>query len=195
MTKSETIEERALRVWNSMAPEQQALYNKAAWLVSYHEDITEESMAATLMQEMTPKLAGVAGKMVDMGDGVMAATYSMAQLKAALLGDETLEEIVAGKRCSKNVGCGKSLVKDDGSPVYVFDTKEEAETYEMEYRRTGLCPDCLNRALDALDEGDEDEPQGEPECNGICLYGSDLGVPSSGVAYAHPDCPEHGEHA
>lgn len=197
MTKSETIEERALRVWNSMSPEQQALYNKAAWLVSYHEDITEESMAATLMQEMTPKLAGVAGKPVDMGDGVMAATYSMAQLKAALLGDETLEEIIAGKRCSKNLGCGKSLVKDDGSPVYVFDTKEEAETYEMEYRRTGLCPSCLNAALTALDDGgevEEDEPA-EPECNGICLYGSDLGVPSSGVAYAHPECPAHGDSA
>jgi len=31
-----------------------------------------------------------------------------------------------------------------------------------------------------------------PECNGICLYGSDLGVPSDGVAYAHPDCELHG---
>lgn len=206
MTKSETIEERALRVWNSMSPEQQALYNKAAWLISYHEDISEEKIAALLAREMAPKLAGVAGKMVDMGDGVMAATYSMEQLKAALLGDETLEELVAGKRCSKNVGCGKSLVKDDGSPVYMFDTREEAETYEMEFRRTGLCPDCLNKALDALDDGEDPtfepydgevpEAEGaEPECNGICLYGSDLGVPSSGVAYAHPDCPVHGESA
>lgn len=31
------------------------------------------------------------------------------------------------------------------------------------------------------------------ECNGICLYGADLGIPEfGGVAYAHPDCPEHG---
>lgn len=32
----------------------------------------------------------------------------------------------------------------------------------------------------------------QPECNGICLFGHDLGVPHDGVAYAHPDCPEHG---
>jgi hypothetical protein len=30
-------------------------------------------------------------------------------------------------------------------------------------------------------------------CNGICLTGSDIGVPSSEVAYPHPMCPEHGE--
>lgn len=32
-------------------------------------------------------------------------------------------------------------------------------------------------------------------CNGICLYGADIGVPEAGdiVAYAHPDCPEHGD--
>lgn len=34
----------------------------------------------------------------------------------------------------------------------------------------------------------------EPECNGICLSGADLGVPEyGGIAYAHPDCPEHGD--
>lgn len=35
----------------------------------------------------------------------------------------------------------------------------------------------------------------EPECNGICLYAADLGPPEYGdvVAYAHPDCPEHGD--
>lgn len=35
----------------------------------------------------------------------------------------------------------------------------------------------------------------ETECNGICLYAADIGVPEAGdvVAYAHPDCPEHGD--
>jgi hypothetical protein len=34
----------------------------------------------------------------------------------------------------------------------------------------------------------------DDECNGICLYGADLGVPEyGGVAYAHPDCPAHGD--
>lgn len=33
-----------------------------------------------------------------------------------------------------------------------------------------------------------------PECNGICLFGADIGLPEyGGVAYAHPDCPEHGD--
>lgn len=33
------------------------------------------------------------------------------------------------------------------------------------------------------------------ECNGICLYAADIGVPEAGnvVAYAHPDCPAHGD--
>lgn len=40
-------------------------------------------------------------------------------------------------------------------------------------------------------------PVAYPEigCNGICLTPADLGLPqysSVGIAYAHPDCPEHG---
>lgn len=34
------------------------------------------------------------------------------------------------------------------------------------------------------------------ECNGICLSPADIGLPEYshvGVAYAHPDCPEHGD--
>ena len=32
------------------------------------------------------------------------------------------------------------------------------------------------------------------ECNGICLSAADIGVPEyPGIAYAHPDCPEHGD--
>ncbi len=36
----------------------------------------------------------------------------------------------------------------------------------------------------------------EDECNGICLTAADIGVPEYGgdmIAYAHPDCPEHGD--
>ncbi|HEY9411097.1 MAG TPA: hypothetical protein VIP77_16070 [Jiangellaceae bacterium] len=29
------------------------------------------------------------------------------------------------------------------------------------------------------------------ECDGLCVYGADIGVPSAGVAYAHPGCPLH----
>lgn len=35
------------------------------------------------------------------------------------------------------------------------------------------------------------------ECNGICLTAADIGLPeysrTGEVAYAHPDCPEHGD--
>lgn len=31
------------------------------------------------------------------------------------------------------------------------------------------------------------------ECNGLCLWGADIGVPEyNGIAYPHPDCEEHG---
>jgi hypothetical protein len=40
-----------------------------------------------------------------------------------------------------------------------------------------------------------DEP--EDECNGICLTAADIGLPEYSrpgeVAYAHPDCPAHGD--
>ena len=36
-------------------------------------------------------------------------------------------------------------------------------------------------------------PDDDDQCNGICLSGADIGVPEyGGIAYAHPDCPEHG---
>lgn len=118
--------------------------------------MSEDKKPPTLA-DVLESLTGVEPKMVKVGETAVAVSISMDALKNALLGDETLDELVAAKRCSKNVGCGKSLVKDDGTPVYVFDTKEEAETYEMEFRRTGMCPSCLNAALTALDGGDEDE--------------------------------------
>lgn len=35
----------------------------------------------------------------------------------------------------------------------------------------------------------------ETQCNGICLSAADIGVDGYGdmIAYAHPDCPEHGD--
>ena len=29
-------------------------------------------------------------------------------------------------------------------------------------------------------------------CEGLCLSGYDIGLPTGGIAYSHPDCPEHG---
>jgi hypothetical protein len=37
----------------------------------------------------------------------------------------------------------------------------------------------------------------DEECNGWCLTPADIGLPEYGgrgvIAYAHPDCPEHGD--
>jgi hypothetical protein len=44
--------------------------------------------------------------------------------------------------------------------------------------------------IGALTEGSRVFDQ--PQCNGICLFGSDIGVPSDAIAYAHPDCELHG---
>ena len=30
-------------------------------------------------------------------------------------------------------------------------------------------------------------------CNGLCVDSADIGVPGHGIAYQHPDCPEHGD--
>jgi hypothetical protein len=31
----------------------------------------------------------------------------------------------------------------------------------------------------------------EPNCDGLCVTGADLGIPSAAVAYPHPGCPLH----
>ena len=37
-------------------------------------------------------------------------------------------------------------------------------------------------------------PDEDDQCNGICLTAADIGLPGyGGIAYAHPDCPEHGD--
>jgi len=48
-----------------------------------------------------------------------------------------------------------------------------------------------------VSEGTEPDETEEPECNGICLTPADIGLPEYGgagvIAYAHPDCPAHGD--
>ena len=54
---------------------------------------------------------------------------------------------------------------------------------DREFIKTGITPvewDTLRH------------PDDPPECNGMCLTGSDIGVPGSGIAYAHPSCEVHG---
>lgn len=32
---------------------------------------------------------------------------------------------------------------------------------------------------------------GQPQCEDLCVWSDEIGVPGFGVAYAHPDCPLH----
>jgi len=52
----------------------------------------------------------------------------------------------------------------------------------------------LTAAVEALPD-DTHAGQGvlttEPECDGLCVDSSDIGVPGYGIAYAHPGCPLH----
>jgi hypothetical protein len=58
---------------------------------------------------------------------------------------------------------------------------------QREILMTGICPKCWDAMREATD------PDADAECSGVCLTGADVGVPFDGIAYAHPDCPLHGE--
>jgi hypothetical protein len=65
----------------------------------------------------------------------------------------------------------------------------------VELRKQTLLHDdcvCVGELRRMADEAQQAEPE---ECNGICLHAADIGVPEAGdvVAYAHSDCPQHGE--
>lgn len=66
--------------------------------------------------------------------------------------------------------------------AYVQDAFPRLSAAERETLISGSCSGCFDDAF----------PEEEDGCNGMCLTGSDVGVPSAAIAYAHPDCPEHG---
>jgi hypothetical protein len=58
---------------------------------------------------------------------------------------------------------------------------------EREALQTGICRDCWAQIF----------PPEPGQCSGVCMTGADVGVPEYGhlIAYAHPDCPLHGDDA
>lgn len=58
---------------------------------------------------------------------------------------------------------------------------------DLPYEELGLDLDTASEVLfeDGLCQGCA------PQCCGVCLTGSDLGVPSAKIAYAYPGCPLH----
>ena len=43
------------------------------------------------------------------------------------------------------------------------------------------------------DDTPEDWSNEAPSCNGLCMTGNDIGVPSNEIAYPHPECEVHGK--
>lgn len=76
--------------------------------------------------------------------------------------------------------------------AFIQDALPMLSADQREMLMTGFHSVCWDLAF--AEPGDED-PDAEPQCNQICLSGSDVGVPEfGGIAYAHPDCPLHGAH-
>lgn len=71
----------------------------------------------------------------------------------------------------KRTGPGTWVTSGDGYVFVRYDGQEHAKA---------------TRVADLKPE----EPKG---CNGACLSGYDVGVDFGGIAYPHPDCPEHGD--
>lgn len=83
---------------------------------------------------------------------VTFAAGSLEAFKAAVMGD-TAEAWIAEKRCAKPpVGCGKSLLNEDGSPRFNFDDREERDLAIREWQISGMCPDCWNAMVKACEE-------------------------------------------
>lgn len=72
------------------------------------------------------------------------------------------------------------------SSDYVQDRFPELSANEREFLISGICGVCF----------DFNFPEDEV-CNDLCMTASDIGLPEYGsmVAYAHPECPEHGEYS
>lgn len=92
---------------------------------------------------------------IDVPDYVETLTIggeSLDRLKSALLGGDSVAAAVAEKRCVREpMGCGQPQLNEDGSPRFVFDSREEARLYEAEWRITGLCPTCQDEVETAME--------------------------------------------
>lgn len=92
-------------------------------------------------------------------DFMAGETYNMSlqDFQRALAGGDHQSDAVKEKRCLKPpIGCGQMLLTPDGLPVFNFDTKEEADLYEREWRITGLCPPCQDKVQETAERLEEE---------------------------------------
>lgn len=82
----------------------------------------------------------------------------------------------------------EDLVNWEESGQYVQQFFPHLSANDRELLVSETCGACFDRMF-----GDPDDP----ECNGVCMFAADIGLPEYGdvVAYPHPDCPVHGDGA
>lgn len=100
---------------------------------------------------------------------------SLAALKSALMGGDTVQAAVAEKRCIKEpAGCGKSLLDEKGEPRFNFDDRDRRDAYLREWTISGMCPGCWDAMVAQCEADEEDlaagfeeypnETQGDVDC-------------------------------
>lgn len=102
----------------------------------------------------------------------------------------SLPKTLGGMVNRRTMGMCPFCAKEMSNPVF------RDELSAKEFRISGLCQECQDKTFDPTEDHDETQVEyltpPEPQCNGICMTGYDVGVPHSGIAYAHPECPVHG---
>lgn len=118
------------------------------------------------MNDMPIGWEGVGQEAVKTERYVLAAGQSFRDLAASILtdDDDTISAAVAEKRCIREpLGCGQSLLKEDGEPKFTgFPDKETAQLYEAEWRITGMCPECQDALEKSAEEAENEDAHNVP---------------------------------
>lgn len=79
---------------------------------------------------------------------------TLRDLSSSVMAQDTVSMAIQEKRCIKEpIGCGQSLLKEDGSPRWsYFGGQEIAQLYRREWEITGLCPPCQDKAESMADK-------------------------------------------
>jgi hypothetical protein len=97
------------------------------------------------MNQTGNEQAGV-GRVIPISNATIRISGSFRDLAASIMtgNGDTVSIAIRENRCiSQPIGCGQSLLKEDGSPRFNhFPDPETMALYAIEWRGTGLCPTC-----------------------------------------------------
>lgn len=91
---------------------------------------------------------------------------------------------VCGKRSDFNV-TAEEYTRWTSGGEFIQNVWPNKSKDEREVMLSGTDTECFNKLF----------PPEEDDCNGLCMTAYDIGLEEYGsqIAYAHPDCPIHGE--